>query len=396
MKRLLVVIVVAGCSVPSPRLRLDLSDGPSQACGSTDCTKVTLSCDAVMSIRIYDPKNPGVALVDQCEEVQKNKEQNICAFKQINLAQTELPVTDLEVQVAFYPVSRVAYDETTQSYSCPPPVPYSSVTGFPVEKAPTPALGGRGYYHPGDEEVHINLGCTDLDAINQDAACVAQTSTTQVIATVTDFATRLPVTSGRFDADQLRVAVGEPVPGGGGFILNPVDEVELKLHDALTPSWLGELADHKFLNWICLDVMQYVSETTGVLQCRDAKIEGAKLNLAGMRIQRSDLRKILKALDNEPIPAEGITVGIVLAGTRGAPNYTVKTSPDGAEVTYLTDQGDSFEGTKTAQNGIFLSPNASFPTVFSTSGGAGPTVSAVGGNVAGKITVVVLPFAGTP
>ena len=397
MRRLVGFVVIAGaCSVPSPKLRIGFSGGPSQACPSTECAEVALSCDAVMGIRIYDPAHPDEVLHQQCDRIQPNKESNLCAYKSINLTAAELPVKDLEVQIAFYPLSRVAYDASTKTYTCPPAVEYTAATGFPVEKAPTPALGGRGYYHPGDEEVDVTVGCTDLAAINDDPTCVASSSAIQVTATVTDFATRLPVASGRFEADQLRVAVGEPQPFDGGYILNPVDEVELKLHDALTPSWIGELDRNLFTKYLCLDVLQFAAETTGVLECGSARIDGSQLNLGGVRLQRNDLRKILRALANMTIPEEGLTIGIVLDGTsRGAPNYEVKPMPVGPSVTYVTNQGEAFNGTKTTDSGIFVSMDAPFGTVFSTMGGVRPTMSAVGGNVAGKVTVVILPPAGS-
>jgi len=391
------VAIAGACSVPAPKLVIGFSDGPSQACPSVDCSKVALTCDAVMGIRIYDPAHPeDPPLLEQCDPIPPNKDHNLCAYRSITLDQVELPVKDLEVQIAFYPLSRVPYDAASKTYSCPTAVEYSAATGFPVEKAPTPALGGRGYYHPGDSEVNVTLGCTDLAAINEDPTCVASSTAIPVTATVTDFATRLPVVSGRFEADQLRVSVGEPQPFDGGYILNPVDEVELKLHDALTPSWIGELDRHLFTKYVCLDVVQFAAETTGVLECGPARLDGSQLNLGGVRLQRNDLRKILRALDNMTIPDDGLTIGIVLDGTsRGAPNYEVKPNPVGPSVTYVTNQGEAFNGTKTTDSGIFVSKDAPFGTVFSTMG-VRPTMSAVGGNVAGKVTIVILPPAGSP
>jgi hypothetical protein len=58
-------------------------------------------------------------------------------------------------------------------------------------------------------------------------------------------------------------------------------------------------------------------------------------------------------------------------------------------VRYLTGQ-NMLSATSTSSTGIFVAPDAPFGTMFSTSGPGRPTVTGIGGNVAGKITVVVL------
>lgn len=396
---MVIVVMLGACEVPNPKLNLGFSAGPSQACPATSCEQIPLSCDAVMSIRMYDPKDPDVALVDQCNRVKPNdKDGTLCSYRSIDLAPVELPVTDLKVEVSFYPLSRATYNAETDTYTCPPAGDYSAANGFPSEIAPAPAIGGRGFYHPGDDQVAVTLGCTNLAAINEDPTCVTDNVPTQITATVNDFGTRLPVLSGAGPdgASALRVAIGEPVPYGNGFVLNPADELELKLHDALTPTWLGQL-DRAFYKNICLDVMQFGIESTGVLHCVPANFQNPQIALTGVRLQREQLRTILTALKHAPIPESGLTIGVVLdASSRGAANYEIKVSPAGPTVSYLARNSEMFEGTKTDDSGIFISTDAPFDTTFSASG-ARTTVSAVGGNVAGKITIVFLaPPASVP
>jgi hypothetical protein len=64
-------------------------------------------------------------------------------------------------------------------------------------------------------------------------------------------------------------------------------------------------------------------------------------------------------------------------------------------VKYLTGQG-MLSTTGTSNNGIFVSRDAPFGTMFATSRPGRPTVTGVGGMVAGKITVVVLQLDNPP
>jgi hypothetical protein len=60
-------------------------------------------------------------------------------------------------------------------------------------------------------------------------------------------------------------------------------------------------------------------------------------------------------------------------------------------VVYVSDDG-LVGGSATSKTGIFVSRDAPFGTMFSATG-MKPTVPAVGGLVAGKVTIVIVPFA---
>jgi hypothetical protein len=388
-----VVVIVAACGNPQPQLHIEFAAGPTQACESTDCTKVPLTCDAVMGIRIFDTNHDHMFL-DQCDVIPPNRDANLCAYRTIDMDPVELPVEDLEIQVAVYPLSAVTYDATMKKYTCPPPVPYGQATNLPIEQVPTPALGGRTFYHPGDRDVTVTLGCTDLAAINSDPSCVANVGT-QITATVTDFSTRQSVEGGEAGASLLRVAVGEPRALDTTYVLDPVDEVELHLVDrkSTSPSWTA-VVEQAFNKYVCLDVLELGAEVTPVLQC--ATVDGGpQLDLRGIRLHRDELRNILQALNNAnvtPFPDDGLTIGIVLdPSMAGAADYVVDTGQQGT-VTYLSGS-TTFGGSKTSKSGIFVSTDAPFGTRFTTTG-ARPTRSGIGGKVAGKVTVVILPPAG--
>ncbi|MBC7977795.1 MAG: hypothetical protein H7138_22680 [Myxococcales bacterium] len=348
-----------------------------------------------MGVRIFEPGNYDEPFLEQCDLIPPNRDNNLCAYRTINLKQVELPIKDLEVQVTIYPLSQVTQNDVTKEYTCPPPVSFAAGNNLPFATYPAPALGGRAYYHPGDSEVRVVLGCTDLSAINEDPSCKAKVGT-EISATVTDFMTRQPVLDDQEGAHILRVAVGEPRELDTIYVMNPVDEIELSVVKGSDPlRWSAEI-DRVFDKHVCLDVLEFGSEVTPVLKCTTVEDAG-QLNLRGFRLRRKDLRDILTALDNaniKPFPDDGLTIGIVLDQTsQGAPDYEVRTDEEGT-VTYLSGP-TTLGGTRTSTSGIFVSTDAPFGTRFSTAG-ARPTVSAIGGKVAGKVTLVVLPPAGSP
>jgi len=392
MKYLVFVVAVAACGNPQPQLLIALAGGPPQSCKTTRCEDVPLTCDAVMGIRVFDTKSltHDQPLHEQCDLIPPNGKSNLCAYRTINMDAVDLPVEDLEIQVAIYPLSQVKFDPATKKYTCPPAVPYAEGNDLPVEQAPTPALGGRAFYHPGDRDVTLTLGCTNLDAINADPSCVASEGT-QVTATVSDFTTRQSVEPGDNGTSLLRVAIGEPRALDSTYVLNPVDEIELRLVDGSTPpSWSAEV-DKTFNKYLCLDVLEFGSEVTPVLQCATVD-PGSQIDLRGIRLHKAELRNILNALDNAHItsfPEDGLTIGIVLdQASAPAADYVVDTGQQGT-VTYLSGP-TTFGGSKTSKTGIFVSTDAPFGTRFTTTG-ARPTRSAIGGKVAGKVTVVILP-----
>src|SRR5258708_38369109 len=71
---------------------------------------------------------------------------------------------------------------------------------------PTPAIGGITYYHPGDLETILDLGCTDLGQLNN--ATGSGHVSLPVSASVDDFDTEVTVQPSL--ADRLTASVGEP------------------------------------------------------------------------------------------------------------------------------------------------------------------------------------------
>ena len=391
--------VAGACGVPAPHIEIEYAQGMDQHCpGDGDCSAVLLPCDAVMSIRIVDPDdpyNPDKRHLSQCEPVKRDKGADACSINSINLAQVELPVRDLEVEIAVFPGAALAVDPQSGDPVCPD-VHYNSTSGypFPTGHDVIPAFGGKAYYHPGDTAVTVRLGCTDLSATHAGLACTNPTGGA-LTATVEEFDTRVPVSVGPSgDAEHLFVSVGEPHSFDGGFVLNPADAIALHLDDHEVPVWSAPLSQ-TFDKYVCVEVLEDSPQAVATLRCILATDPLPRLT--GFRVKKQLVMSALAALGmtGQPFPTEGMTIGVVLDGQdAGLSDYIVSATPASAgapsgTVTYMNTGTTDPPITSTAQNGIFLSRDAPFGTVFSARGGTA-MAPAVGGLVAGKITVVVI------
>src|SRR5262249_15619082 len=157
---------------------------------------------------IVEPGDPTKRYLDQCMRVPRNKQHDVCALAQIDLAPDPLPVHDLAVQIAVFPESAVPAD-ASGALMCPS-VAYSYAAGLPIEEVQARVRGGQVFYHPGDTIVKVALGCTDLSAAQAGESCNDPTAGAAT-ATVDDFDTQAPVAVGQGGiAGSLFVWSGEP------------------------------------------------------------------------------------------------------------------------------------------------------------------------------------------
>ncbi|MDX2087817.1 MAG: hypothetical protein SFX73_08205 [Kofleriaceae bacterium] len=387
-------VLLAACDVPSPSLRLSFSSGPSQECPSIDCKDLPLTCDAWVSIRILDPAVPDTPYLSECKPVRVIEAQDdLCALGGVEIEPRTLPLRDLEYQVAVIPASMVTRDENNAPV-CPTNIQYDAVNGFPVAVSgqTTPALGGRGYYRPGDDVVSITLGCTNLDLVNNDS-CIGE-ATVQVSATVDDFDTRISV--GAAEAGRLDLSVGEPRASGTEFVLEPGDVAELVRKSPTSWGVDAELFDP----FVCLAVFDDVPQSTTALTCQPASITDEQIDFTGVRLTKASLDQILDAIALSDFPSEGLTIGIVL-DVNGNPRSGIRvTAKETAGVVptirYLSNDRTSVTGTSTSggqRGAVFVSTDAPFGTEFSaTTTSPSQTVTALGGRIEGKVTIVVLRF----
>jgi hypothetical protein len=390
------VALCAACDSDTLRIAFQISGGPVQACPSAaasaapTCSDVPMLCDAVLDIRILRPADPPEKYTGLCEAVPRGGKPDLCSIEQINLPVRQLPKDTLEVQVMIWPRDAVKADPLSGELDCreiygkPVSIGFG-VQGFPEDVVPSPALGGRAYYQPGDAQTVVTLGCSDLATVNR-PSCVGPI---EIHADVDQFAAPLaPVTS----PAELLVSIGEPQSSTG-------DEHEwrslrpLELLDAPESStWVGALDTLDVINdSLCVEVIGTSGPNTAALRCVRKDAGAPKIELFGMFVPTSTLREILMSLTLSEIPPQGLTIGILLDEQgQAADGYTIRTSPDKL-VQYLDETGNA-SGTTTTRRGLFMSKDAPYGAEFRAyQGSVEQTIQpAIGGRVNGKVTVVVL------
>ena len=182
-------------------------------------------CKAVLSVRIVPPNDPTLPYVSVCKPL-NGAQDKLCAIAGIDLPQPTVPVPEqvLEIEMAVFPADQVPIDPLTGELLCPK-VEFGA-TGLPMTSLPNctdedpgtcpkvPAVGGRAFYHPGDETTVVTLGCTDLDDQLRSASCSGANSI-PTTATVTDFDSGVSVDQNI--ANRLTVSIGKPTPIGPDY-----------------------------------------------------------------------------------------------------------------------------------------------------------------------------------
>ncbi len=396
-------VMLGACSDPPFTLRFRVTHNPAAACFDssnqqvTACADVTMQCRAVVSIRVFSPNDPASPYISVCKEL--TGQANVCAIAGVDLPQPAIPVNvqTLEVEMLVYPLSAVTSDPNTGDLQCPTGAQFDSL-GFPVAAVqpcaadtglcePTPAIGGIAFYHPGDSETVVDLGCTDLSQLN-DPVCTGQPPLS-VTATVNDFDTEVSVQPAL--ADRLTVSIGEPKAVTVGtditYQLNVVDTHPLtRTGIQPVPSWTGSV-DQQF-GTACLEVLEDGAGTTASLRCSPVPESTKDIQPTGTRLAKSTLAEIVSALGLTQFPDQGLVVGMVL-DFLGNPVANLEVTTTGGTVQYLAADRLSTNTTATSSNGIFISQDAPYLTMFRATSTLA-TRSSLGGLVDGKVTIVVL------
>ena len=409
MKRAAVVVAAAlvGCSQPPLTLSFQVTQGAEDACftsaddKASSCSDVALSCRSVVSIRIFSPDDSTAPYVSVCKEL--TGQPNLCSIAGVDLPDPVQPIPDqtLEVDMVVFPYSAVAIDPDTGDLQCPTGVEFDDA-GFPVGAdqpcvassttpcPPDPALGGRAFYHPGDADTVVQLGCVDIDQVDN-AACSGGTMV-DVSAGVNDFDTYVSVQTTL--ADELAVSVGEPKATTVGtathYVLDPADAYELaRTVTGPVPGWGAEVAAS--FTTPCLEVLEDGAQTTATLACRQIDDPtAATLDLEGWRLSKASLEQILAALGDAQFPDAGLVVGLVL-DPLGNPLANQVVAAPGGTIQYLSADRTGIVPSTTSTSGIFMSGDAAFGTTFSVESGV-QSAAAIGGLVDGKVTIVILQY----
>ena len=411
------LVALAACSTPPLTIELAIMGGSGQTCPSTSCSDIPMSCQAMVFVRILDPNHPDEPYLSQCLPVlQTPAHENLCPVAGIQLSPDDssghpiaLPEQTLEIQVVVLPFA--AGSDGLPDCDSEIAGLHFAATGVPEADASAPPVGGRAFYHPGDKVTVVELGCNDLEPLNDGSGC-AVSNKLDVDATVVDFPTELPVTA--TVAQQLTVAVGEPIPKPGGvggeYVLEPSgsDAAHPLALTATTPTpaWSTTI-EQTFDVATCIEVLESGAETTATLSCHAAVPGATSLDFdgktlpAGIHLRKATLDALISALADKTFTLDqGLVLGIVL-DSNGSPLTGL--SVIGSEpllagvstptVHYLSADGTSFTGTTTSANGIFASTDADFRTTWtSTLTNMTATTTAFGGLVDGMVTIVILQF----
>ena len=388
----------AACGDDTLKIAFQVSGGPNQTCPSEampaapTCSDVPILCDAVLNVRIVRPASPEETFLPFCEVIPRDR-RDLCSLEQIHLPARQLPRETLEVQVMIWPRDAVKEDPDTGELDCREIYGRSvsigfGVHGFPEEVAPSPALGGRGYYHPGDEQTVVTLGCSDLLAVNQ-PACAGQIEVRAGLTEVGSWAAPVPVQA------PVAVRIGEPryVPGRDEHDWRSIAALEPRLNDGL---WIGGLDTIDIEgDSMCIEVIGTSGANVPTVRCARIDKGARALELAGTWLQGSRLQQILMGLNFMAVPPQGLTIGVVLdAMGRPAAGYRVESSPAyGVKYLGVNDQVVP-GGVATTQSGLFVSEDAPYGADLRAYLGTGTIeqtqAPAVGGRVSGKVTIAVL------
>lgn len=400
------LIAVAGCSDPTFSLRFRLTGGDAQQCYSdegdvtTSCEDITMLCDAWLSVRVLNPDDPDAPYISMCEPL-ADRQPTLCAIAGPSLEMPAMPVSEqtLEVQVAIFPDNAIMADPITGAPVCPK-VEYAA-NGLPraaihvcEELDPfacprVPSVGGRAFYHPGDDKTVVDLGCTNLAELTNPMSC-SNVARIDATATVNDF--DLPVSSvGDAVADRLDVGIGEPRPVGATYELRPEDSSPLARTTTATPAW-SSVVDLDLMSVGCIDVREDTAGTTSTVTCRTDIVDKSEVTMTGYLLKKTTLAQIIASLGLSSFPdTGGLVVGMVV-DRNFSPRANAEVSCGGCTIKYLNATRNGLVAGGTSPNGIFMSTDAAFLTPFSTPSPNTTANSAIGGVVEGKVTIVILQY----
>ena len=388
MRLALLVAFVAACQTPGAKLVYAVANDGEQSCGSTNCADVNVPCQAVISIRILRPSDPNAPLVTICEPLPQNRNKDLCAISSIDLASEplELPKETLEVQMLVWAREEVEVTPGGALDCAKHDVKFDAVAGFPISQDPAPAIGGHTYYHPGDEEIRVTLGCTHLDSL---FTCNAE-NRLRITSTVQSFENIGVI----LNDTSLRLDVGEPELVGAASVYSMRSEALIRLTNSMIIGpiviWEG-FADREedLREFGCTQVIEDVAQATAAVRCTRDGIPVTdptkeSIDLPGYLLPKATLDQVLFALNLLGFPSNGMTVGIVVDASGNPVAGQVVSA--GFAVQYLNASRTAVGGSMTSSSGIFVALDAPFPTPFSVPG----ALPVIGGQIKEKVTVVVI------
>ena len=131
-----------------------------------------MSCPSVVSVRILSSRTNRRRRTSRSASKSSKTTTRICARSRASRhASRRAWISPTKISRcksrSILAVQVIPVDPTTGNLDCPTTISFSASSGFPDESAPSPAVGGRAFYHPNDALTTVELGCTDLDALGR-------------------------------------------------------------------------------------------------------------------------------------------------------------------------------------------------------------------------------------
>jgi hypothetical protein len=387
------VAALDGCGPDADRFQLQLilerRDDQADRCSTDSCTGIPMGCDAAVEIRVVDAADGDIAYVSECltAEPLVPGQGDLCALEMLDIRSRQVPNTMVRIQVAVWPYVTEPPEEATAG--CPDVIydRYGKVHWS--SPLPRPAIAGESYFQVGSSDVAtVRLGCVNTEPL--DTAC--RLKTVHVTAGVLKLETRGSVSA--VEGSRLLVSVGEPQFREGGWALASGETVVLgRAFVGPTPIWEGDVPG-PFEQAACIQV---AGDATPSVHCRLARPTDAAVSLGGVLVDPATLDRVLDAVGS--LPQAGLVIGVVVDARDDETAGVEVTATNGATIEYLSGDLSSIvpAATATTRSGMFISRDAAFAT-----NGEGVTawhaqigeirerVPGYGGQVQGKITVVVL------
>lgn len=385
-------LVLAACEQPNARLTFTISDNPATNCGSTSCRDIPMPCDAVISIRIIDPDDP-VPVKAPCEVLPSSSRKDACPIESATLG--DMPLTlkskTYEFQIVVWPRAEVevldADGNPTGQYDCAKhDVKFDAIYGFPVAQDPAPALGGHAFYHPGDDEIRVELGCPNLESLK---TCIPELDVE--FSTSVRYFDTLNLFVQTQQGKDLSIAVGEPAlrDGDAVYSLKDDDLHKMKLDESNPFGALFKATfPSDFIDIACVQTFLPIAQSTATVKCSTENVPPVESSLLlpySVLLPKATLDGILLAMGTS-FPVNGMTIGVVVDKSF-APlaNETVETSSP-ATIRYLSEDRTNLVAPRTSSNGVFVSTDAEFKTRFSVPGAP----EEIGGRIKNVVTIVVI------
>jgi hypothetical protein len=362
---------IAGCGPSGDTLQIyySFTHGSEQTCetsaGTTieSCSDVPMTCDSVALLRILDPDDDRRVYVDQCAPIPNNVTgDTLCPLTRAFGPLDRFPTKRVEIQLAIYPheipnvAPGITDDPITHQPVCPTKIDFTS-TGF---AAPTneimPAFAGRAFADGYDNEVTVELGCSDPGLIDTDFC--RDENALDVTASVLDFDQQVTVSTD--DAQKISVRVGEPRQLLTNWEFDIADTLELPLIVPPGNEWGAINVNVPLVDYACIQALELMGRAVATLNCRTltAPVPNA-LDLTGYRVSGTTLNEVFSALGLTELPQGGMVIGIVVNVQTGLPEEGVTVMDDGGSmVEYLSADRTMVGGTTTSTAGIFIANDA--------------------------------------